>query len=500
MKRRLVALQILLSLSCVSGAYGQQQTVSQAVVPSLIKFSGILIDSSGDPYSGIAGVTFALYKNQQGGVPLWMETQNVQADTTGHYTVFLGSTTNEGIPIELFSAGEARWLGVRVEGKPEQTRILLVAVPYALKAADAETLGGKPASAFMPAPGSSSSDFSTNTVANSSAAPNALATFSGGGTQNYVPLWLSSTKLGDSKLFQTGGKMGLGTTSPAALLDVNGMAAIRDTLTLFPNSTAPALSLSGTPLSISNSGLVTFIPSQTFPGAGTVTSVGTGAGLTGGPITSSGTITIANGGVTNAMLANASMTINTGTGLTGGGSLALGGSLTLNVDVTKIPFLGVNNVFSGSITAASFAGDGSALLNVNALTAATAALATTASNALNLGGYPASNYAQGAGTQGALAEWSGTGPLFTVGSSPITDSGGTLTSTEPVAAPALSTNGSGPGVVQITSGTTSVTWTLGTGAPSSSCSPGSLYSRMDGGAGSTLYVCEGPSPGNWVPK
>ncbi len=87
MKRRLVALQILLSLSCVSGAYGQQQTVSQAVVPSLIKFSGILIDSSGDPYSGIAGVTFALYKNQQGGVPLWMETQNVQADATGRYTV-----------------------------------------------------------------------------------------------------------------------------------------------------------------------------------------------------------------------------------------------------------------------------------------------------------------------------------------------------------------------------------------------------------------------------
>src|SRR3990170_1578308 len=31
----------------------------------------------------------------------------------------------------------------------EQPRILLVSVPYALKAADAETLGGKPASAFV---------------------------------------------------------------------------------------------------------------------------------------------------------------------------------------------------------------------------------------------------------------------------------------------------------------------------------------------------------------
>lgn len=43
----------------------------------------------------------------------------------------------------------ARWLGVQVEGRPEESRILLVAVPYALKAADADTLGGKPASAFV---------------------------------------------------------------------------------------------------------------------------------------------------------------------------------------------------------------------------------------------------------------------------------------------------------------------------------------------------------------
>jgi len=38
-------------------------------------------------------------------------------------------------------------------------------------------------------------------------------------------------------------------------------------------------------------------------GTGTVTSVGSGAGLTGGPITGSGTLSIATGGVTNAMLA-----------------------------------------------------------------------------------------------------------------------------------------------------------------------------------------------------
>ena len=75
---------------------------------------------------------------------------------------------------------------------------------------------------------------------------------------------------------------------------------------------------------------------QTFPGAGTVTSVGSGAGLTGGPITGSGSLSIASGGVSNAMLANPSLTVTAGTDLTGGGLVSLGGSTTLNVDTTKV--------------------------------------------------------------------------------------------------------------------------------------------------------------------
>jgi hypothetical protein len=55
----------------------------------------------------ITGVTFLLYKDEQGGAPLWMETQKVQADKNGRYSV-MGSTRSEGLPTDVFVWGEAR--------------------------------------------------------------------------------------------------------------------------------------------------------------------------------------------------------------------------------------------------------------------------------------------------------------------------------------------------------------------------------------------------------
>ena len=45
---------------------------------------------------------------------------------------------------------------------------------------------------------------------------------SGTGTKDYVPLWLSGNKLGNSRIFEQSGEIGIGTTAPAATLDVNG--------------------------------------------------------------------------------------------------------------------------------------------------------------------------------------------------------------------------------------------------------------------------------------
>jgi hypothetical protein len=369
----------------------QPATAPSSSVPRLIRYSGIATADQGKHPSGNVGATFALYKDQQGGAALWMETQNVTVDASGHYTLQLGATKPEGLPAELFTSGEARWLGVSINGQAEQARVLLLSVPYALKAADAETIGGLPPSAFMLAspPNSDSSTTSTST-SNSSPNPNAPP-LGGSGKPNYLPIWTNSTTLGSSAVFQAGtgakAKVGINTTTPASALDVKGGGTIRGLFSLPPAGTATATAgfnsqpmdlaasvfNSGTStavnqifqwqaepvgndtsnatgslnllfaqgsgkqaetgLHIASNGQITFASGQTFPGAGTVTSVGSGLGLKGGPITNSG---------------------------------------TLAIDTTVVPQLNVANTFTanqtvnGTVTATTLAGNGASVTNVNA--------------------------------------------------------------------------------------------------------------------------------------
>jgi trimeric autotransporter adhesin len=319
-----------------------QQTGSPSsaatALPRLVRFNGTAKDLNANPLTGVVGITFALYSEQNGGASLWLETQNVQADANGHYTVLLGASKPDGLPIDLFTSEQARWVGVQISGQTEQARVLLVSAPYALKAGDAETVGGLPASAFALASSSPArAEGATGSLPKlaQTGASQANADVTGKGTIGYVPMWDSTSDIVDSLIFQKSSDIGIGTKTPAATLDVSGKSDIRDTLTLFPKGKDSALTINGTAFKIDQTGTVTFVPGQIFPGGGgggTVTSVGSGAGLTGGPITKSGTLSIPTAGVTNAMLQNSTLKLTPGGGMTGGGSVALGGSTTLGLE------------------------------------------------------------------------------------------------------------------------------------------------------------------------
>src|SRR5271170_4165334 len=90
------------------------------VVPALVPYSGMVREFSGQ--AGDLGVTFLIFKDEQGGEPLWAETQTVAVDASGRFKVHLGSSTPSGLPSDLFSTGEARWLEIQAAGQNPQPR------------------------------------------------------------------------------------------------------------------------------------------------------------------------------------------------------------------------------------------------------------------------------------------------------------------------------------------------------------------------------------------
>jgi len=186
--------------------FAQQTGSVSAVVPTLVNFSGVLGGTNGKPLTDITGVTFSLYAEQEGGSPLWLETQNVQPNPAGQYSVMLGSTSSQGLPSSLFVSGQARWLEVQAQGQEPQPRIMLLSVPYAMKAGDAQTVGGLPPSAFVlaaPATANAASAMGGSKTASVIPAKSSDVTTTGG-TANKIPMFTTATNIQNSILSQTG--------------------------------------------------------------------------------------------------------------------------------------------------------------------------------------------------------------------------------------------------------------------------------------------------------
>jgi hypothetical protein len=220
-----IAIASVLALIGVTPLLAQQTTVT--AIPHLVRFTGTFHPVNGLPVGPTESVTLSVYADEQGGTPLWQETQNVAVDADGHYTAVLGATQNDGVPLDLFTAASPRWLGVMFNrpGETEQPRVQLVSVPYAMRAADSETLGGRPASSYLLDPNAATTGNTSTGAATaaSSASAKSLKPRETFGTTNYIPYFTDNTgDFGNSTLYQSGNNIGIGTTIPAYPLSIGG--------------------------------------------------------------------------------------------------------------------------------------------------------------------------------------------------------------------------------------------------------------------------------------
>jgi hypothetical protein len=121
------ALTMSLSLAIVGCIFA---AIATAAVPNYINYQGSLTDSSGNPITATINIRFDLYADSSGGSSLWNESHSLVDVTDGLFRITLGSVS--AIPDSLFD-GSIRWLEIRVGSETLSPREKIVAVPYSLK-------------------------------------------------------------------------------------------------------------------------------------------------------------------------------------------------------------------------------------------------------------------------------------------------------------------------------------------------------------------------------
>jgi hypothetical protein len=195
-------------------------------IPRVLSYSTAFKTSIGEPRTGSATVHLRIYGDQTAGEPLWSEDHDVVLGPGGSVSLLIGSRTTDGLPLAIFADGLARWLAVQINDEPEEPRTIIISVPYALKAANADKLAGYSIEQFVLQPSTPRPAGSSD--ANAAARqPIAVPTLPAVTTLNFLQKGDNAGGVTDSSVVETGGNVGVGTTTPTARLTAFNNAAFQ---------------------------------------------------------------------------------------------------------------------------------------------------------------------------------------------------------------------------------------------------------------------------------
>lgn len=117
-------------------------------VPPGFNIQGRLTDANGVNREGNYSIKFTLYDAPTGGAALWTRTYTALTVRNGNFQTVLGDTAGQPMLTDVFATGDTRHLEIQVlsgpgVSSPEQPlvpRQQLVSVPYAMKAAVADSV------------------------------------------------------------------------------------------------------------------------------------------------------------------------------------------------------------------------------------------------------------------------------------------------------------------------------------------------------------------------
>ena len=205
----------VLATVAVRAAEAQTPAAPRTSVPRVVRIDGTVPPDT-PVAAGTVAIGASIFDAETGGTLLWDETQVVNLDAQGHYTVYLGGSRSDGLPAPVLTASTPLWLSLQVAGGAPQARVPLTSVPFALRAADADTLGGLPPSAYLRA--DAAADTATGAAADtngtSAARTRSTDPLVSTGTANYIGKFTNAVDLTSSILFENTGRVGVNTTNP----------------------------------------------------------------------------------------------------------------------------------------------------------------------------------------------------------------------------------------------------------------------------------------------